>query len=63
MKFLDGDYELEDGRGFERNGYLKDHQIESYLIIPGEQFRTVNFKIQYKNQIKHICKIIARFLF
>lgn len=45
MKFLDGDYELEDGHGYERNSYLKDHQIESYLIIPGEQYKTVRIII------------------
>lgn len=41
IKCLDGDYELEEGRGFERNSYLKDHQIETYLIIPGDTYRTV----------------------
>lgn len=45
MTCLDGDYELEEGRGHERNSYLKDHQIETYLIVPGDTYRTViNFK-------------------
>lgn len=29
-------YEIEDGNGCERNSYLKDHQIQTYLIIPKE---------------------------
>lgn len=44
IKCLDGDYEFEEGRGFERNSYLKDHQIETYLIIPGDTYRTVSYK-------------------
>ncbi|KAJ6635698.1 Adenylate cyclase type 5, partial [Pseudolycoriella hygida] len=39
MTCLDGDYELEEGRGHERNSYLKDHQIETYLIVPGDTYR------------------------
>lgn len=41
LKCLDGDYEVEDGKGHERNSYLKDHQIETYLIIPGDIYRLV----------------------
>lgn len=41
LKCLDGDYEVEDGKGYERNSYLKDHQIETYLIIPGDIYRLV----------------------
>lgn len=41
MKCLDGDYELEEGNGSERNSYLKDHQIETFLIVPGDTYRTV----------------------
>lgn len=42
LKCLEGDYEVEDGRGSERNAYLKDHQIETYLIIPGDTYRLVS---------------------
>lgn len=42
LKCLDGDYEVEDGKGYERNSYLKDHQIETYLIIPGDIYRLVS---------------------
>lgn len=44
LKCLDGDYEVEDGRGHERNSYLKDHQIETYLIIPGDTYHLVGAK-------------------
>ncbi|XP_002135395.3 adenylate cyclase type 5 [Drosophila pseudoobscura] len=39
LKCLDGDYEVEVGKGAERNSYLKDHQIETYLIVPGDIYR------------------------
>uniref|UniRef100_A0A1I8N6E6 adenylate cyclase n=1 Tax=Musca domestica TaxID=7370 RepID=A0A1I8N6E6_MUSDO len=39
LKCLDGDYEVEVGNGAERNSYLKDHQIETYLIVPGDIYR------------------------
>ncbi|XP_067645712.1 uncharacterized protein [Eurosta solidaginis] len=39
LKCLDGDYEVEEGKGAERNSYLKDHQIETYLIVPGDIYR------------------------
>ncbi|XP_037721480.1 adenylate cyclase type 5 isoform X2 [Drosophila subpulchrella] len=39
LKCLDGDYEVEVGNGNERNSYLKDHQIETYLIVPGDIYR------------------------
>lgn len=36
---LNGHYEIEDGHGSERNSYLKDHQIQTYLIVPKESHR------------------------
>lgn len=42
LKCLDGDYEVEVGKGAERNSYLKDHQIETYLIVPGDIYRPVS---------------------
>ncbi|XP_030561165.1 adenylate cyclase type 6 [Drosophila novamexicana] len=39
LKCLDGDYEVEAGKGADRNSYLKDHQIETYLIVPGDIYR------------------------
>lgn len=41
LKCLDGDYEIEEGKGAERNSYLKDNQIETYLIVPGDTYRPV----------------------
>lgn len=41
LKCLDGDYEVEEGRGSERNSYLKDHQIETFLIVPGDTYQQV----------------------
>lgn len=56
-KCLDGDYELEDGRGYERNSYLKDNQIKTFLIVPGDTYRAVTLfffliKNIYKNKSK-----------
>lgn len=36
---LNNHYEIEDGHGHERNSYLKDHQIQTYLIVPKESHR------------------------
>ena len=47
LKCLDGDYEVEEGKGAERNSYLKDHQIETYLIVPGDIYRPVFIKHTY----------------
>lgn len=33
LKFLGTDYEVEPGHGGDRNNYLKDHNIETYLIV------------------------------
>ncbi|XP_043290086.1 adenylate cyclase type 6 isoform X1 [Venturia canescens] len=36
---LGNDYEVEEGRGGERNTYLKEHNIQTYLIVPGDTFK------------------------
>ncbi|KAF7987644.1 hypothetical protein HCN44_003507 [Aphidius gifuensis] len=36
---LGGDYEVEEGHGSERNSYLKEHNIQTYLIVPGDTFK------------------------
>lgn len=33
LNCLNGDYEVEEGRGEERDAYLKQYNIESYLIV------------------------------
>ncbi|XP_055844529.1 adenylate cyclase type 6 [Episyrphus balteatus] len=50
LKCLDGDYEVEEGKGGERNSYLKDHEIETYLIVPGDTYRP-NKKSRNKLQV------------
>lgn len=39
LQCLNNHYEIEDGNGIERNSYLKDHQIHTYLIVPKESNR------------------------
>lgn len=39
---LDGDYEVEEGNGCDRNSYLKDHEIQTFLIVPGDIYRPVS---------------------
>ncbi|KAK7602501.1 hypothetical protein V9T40_008090 [Parthenolecanium corni] len=34
--YLDGIYKVEPGNGGERNSYLKDHNIETFLIVPDD---------------------------
>lgn len=44
---------MEDGKGHERNSYLKDHQIETYLIIPGDIYRLVSLLYATKKKRIH----------
>ncbi|KAF6198542.1 hypothetical protein GE061_008290 [Apolygus lucorum] len=39
LRYLNGDYQVEPGHGGERNAYLRDHSIQTYLIIPPETSR------------------------
>lgn len=39
LDYLGGYYEVEEGHGGERNAYLKDHNISTYLIVPGDTFK------------------------
>ncbi|XP_072902223.1 adenylate cyclase type 5 [Hemitrygon akajei] len=39
LNYLNGDYEVEAGYGGDRNAYLKDHNIETYLIMGCSQKR------------------------
>ncbi|XP_023682721.1 adenylate cyclase type 5 isoform X2 [Paramormyrops kingsleyae] len=39
LNYLNGDYDVEPGRGGERNVYLKKHNIETYLIVGCSQKR------------------------
>jgi hypothetical protein len=42
LRYLDGDYAVEPGRGGERNAYLRDHNIETFLIVPADTYRAVS---------------------
>lgn len=39
LNYLNGDYEVEPGGGGERNAYLKEHSIETFLILHCTQKR------------------------
>lgn len=41
LKYLENDYKIEPGNGGERNAYLRDHNIQTYLIVPQETSRQV----------------------
>ncbi len=34
MKYLGNDYQVEEGNGGDRHPYLREHNIQSYLVIP-----------------------------
>lgn len=39
LQYLNGDYEVEPGSGGERNAYLKEHDIETFLVLGCSQKR------------------------
>lgn len=39
LNYLNGDYEVEPGCGGERNAYLKEHSIETFLVLSCTQKR------------------------
>nr|XP_053640707.1 adenylate cyclase type 5-like [Cherax quadricarinatus] len=44
LKYLSGDYKVEPGNGGERNHYLKMMNIETYLIVPDDDYRDPHAK-------------------
>lgn len=42
---LGDDYKVEPGHGGYRNAYLKDHNIETYLIVPDDTSRVVRLTL------------------
>lgn len=38
---LEGSYETEEGRGYERNEFLRKHNIDTFLICPKAEENTV----------------------
>lgn len=41
-RFLGGDYDVEEGNGGERHAYLKEHNIQTFLVIPPDNFQEVS---------------------
>lgn len=39
LQYLNGDYDVEPGFGGERNTYLKEHNIETFLVLGCSQKR------------------------
>ncbi|XP_076034454.1 adenylate cyclase type 6-like isoform X2 [Oratosquilla oratoria] len=39
LKYLSGDYRVEPGQGGERHHYLKMQNVETFLIVPDEEYR------------------------
>uniref|UniRef100_A0A8C6YFY5 adenylate cyclase n=1 Tax=Naja naja TaxID=35670 RepID=A0A8C6YFY5_NAJNA len=52
LNYLNGDYEVELGFGGERNAYLKEHSIETFLIVQCSQKRSL---LHYNFQICAFC--------
>lgn len=46
LQYLNGDYEVEPGRGGERNAYLKEQHIETFLILGASQKRVRPGRVQ-----------------
>ena len=42
LRCLGDDYKVEPGYGGLRNAYLKDHNIETFLIVPDDTSRVVS---------------------
>lgn len=42
LQCLGADYKVEEGRGWERHPYLRDHHIQSWLIIPPDDAQEVH---------------------
>uniref|UniRef100_A0A674C3T1 adenylate cyclase n=1 Tax=Salmo trutta TaxID=8032 RepID=A0A674C3T1_SALTR len=54
LQYLNGDYEVEPGFGGERNAYLKENSIETFLVLGCSQKRVSNKTISYTCQPPHI---------
>lgn len=42
LKFLNNDYEVEDGNAGERSAYLRDNNIKTYLIVEKQEHSYVS---------------------
>lgn len=43
LGYLSGDYRVEAGNGGERNNYLKMQNIETFLIVPDDNYKDVSY--------------------
>ncbi|XP_061592202.1 adenylate cyclase type 6-like [Cololabis saira] len=50
LQYLNGDYEVESGYGGERNAYLKEHNIETFLVLGCSQKRKEEKALMAKMQ-------------
>ena len=55
MKCLNGDYEVEEGNGGDRNQYLKEHNIRTYLVVAPDEFHDVRSENTFCLCIKIRC--------
>lgn len=53
LQCLNGDYEVEPGNGGERNAYLKEHNIETFLVVGCSQKRKEEKALLAKLQRSH----------
>uniref|UniRef100_A0A8C2SQR7 Adenylate cyclase type 6 n=1 Tax=Coturnix japonica TaxID=93934 RepID=A0A8C2SQR7_COTJA len=53
LQYLNGDYEVEPGHGGERNAYLKEHNIQTFLIVGCSQKRKEEQALLAKLQRSH----------
>ncbi|TKC39767.1 hypothetical protein EI555_016203 [Monodon monoceros] len=57
LQYLNGDYEVEPGRGGERNAYLKEQHIETFLILGASQKRPVPMLPTQKEEKAMLAKL------
>ncbi|KAG8224710.1 hypothetical protein J437_LFUL004879 [Ladona fulva] len=42
LECLSGDYEVEPGNGSDRDSYLRDHNVQTFLIVAGDRYGQVS---------------------
>lgn len=60
LQCLGEDYKVEPGYGGQRNTYLKDHNIETYLIVPDDTSRVV--QILYFPMFFLLCHFFSKYI-
>lgn len=63
---LAGQYEVEDGRGGERNQYLHDNQVKTYFIVPPERRKKVRSALgaaqRKKLSFRNVSNVVVQLL-